>query len=398
MNVIGFICTSVVLILVNLQISKADTLNSNSTICGRIIRLRSESLDLKNEFSSLSFFNSTINYVPTQFFTKQNILEKLYLDFVNLLELKSRDFDGANNLTEFYARGNLLQCLDESVFQRARNLVKISVSSNQISHVAEHAFQGLNKLEFLDLSKNLIAEILFLPLIPNLKHLHLNFNELVALEDNLFKFNKNLEIVEFNYNKIKSITYNSFNDIKSSAKRLALLGNKCINKIFTEIHTLNATDFDLCLHELKFHDEFELKNCKNFEFEVKDFCLISVNEKLLKLLKQEKDCKENWEKQIKETSKIFQKSEDFAIDNHNSFEEINLNLIISQTEETKNALKNCYAQAEKHKEGIWGYLITFSVSFVISCGILVLLVIWQERRLRYRGSTLLVDFNDDLSD
>ena len=64
---------------------------------------------------------------------------------------------------------------------------------------------------------------------PKLVELHLHFNSLEVLEDGLFDFNPNLELIYLNRNKIVHIEPKIFNHL-SKLRFLELRSNPCINK------------------------------------------------------------------------------------------------------------------------------------------------------------------------
>lgn len=382
-----------------LHFVKADSNCGNGLyqICGAKVSSSNETLNFKDfsDKSELTFFESNITVLPTDFFKNVKNLTTIYLDFVGLTELKKENFDGAEKLTDFYARGNLVKCLNESVFQGAKNLVNISVSSNQIDHVDQNAFQGLEKLELLDVSKNLITEIAFVAKIGSLKYLYINFNQMKVLPDNVFAFNQKLEIVEINYNMIKSLTLKSFANA-TAVKRMGLIGNQCINKTIIDFHISDTISLESCLHKFNFNESIGIETCKNVEYTFNDTCLVSVNEKLLKLNAQNGTCPDdknssvidNLKKQLLDLNLKLNQTQEEANTNQTKLEKLNMELTKNLTKFTED-LKNCTsmnhsADASKSSGGAF---ITHFLSFIggVVCSV-ILIYGFMVRAAKKRGA------------
>lgn len=378
-----------------LSMVKAESCDGIYHVCGAKVNFPNETLNLKNvtdQTVEMSFVESTVTVLPTDFFKNVKNLNKILLDFVGLTELKKQDFDGADKLVGFYARGNLLKCVTDSVFQGAKNLQNISLSSNLIDHVDPNAFQGLEKLEYLDLSNNLVTEISFLKKIGSLKFLYLSFNGLRVLGDDAFQFNPKLEIIEINYNRINSLTLKTFLSV-TVAKSVGLIGNECINKTITDFHISEASHLESCLQKFKFDESLAIDTCKDVEYKFNDTCLAKVNEKLVNLIKTNGTCPENQNstelnKKIEDLTKQLNATLDAAKVNQTKLESLNKELQKNLTAITEQ-LSNCTAtnhSADAKSSGSGGF-ITHFMSFIGGC-VLSVIVIYglMVRAAKRRGA------------
>lgn len=388
-NKTGFICSSVLYIIFILlsssQTSFADSFDRNSIVCNVNVSYRNVSVARATDNSVLMLTASRINFIPSGFFQTHAELTTLYLDFVDLLELQKGDFSGAKNLKQYFGRGNSVKFLNESVFVGAENLVNISMSSNLIEFVDESAFHELSDLKLLDLSKNSIKNLKFLSRLSNLQFLFMNFNSLESLEDETFEKNQELKVIEFNFNRIKTITANSLNNVIKTVTKIGLLENECINADIAAHSNINITN---CLHKTEFSDKIEA--CRGREFNFDDVCLKTTKHKL----EIYQNCQDKF--QIVEIIKsnihiVTEKSENVSRLNTQLLDSIKL---------VRRNLKDCLRQHNGivFLESSWAHLLTFFASFAISSVLIVLFIVWKDRKMRYEGSNILVEFSDDCSE
>ncbi|CAG9811906.1 unnamed protein product [Chironomus riparius] len=181
--------------------------------------------------NSLTFFN------PNWFSGIEDTLEVLLLDynrilgfssfvfdrFVNLRELDisvnkgtvlyGQVFFGLSSLRRLYMNSIGLTTIDPAWFRPLTAIENIHLSYNQIRDIPDNSFDGLSTLQTLELSTNNLAFVkasIFGSAIANIRYLHLSYNRIVALDQELV-------------NNAESLMW------------LLLLGNDCLNRNYYNV-------------------------------------------------------------------------------------------------------------------------------------------------------------------
>ncbi|XP_070497788.1 chaoptin-like [Chironomus tepperi] len=179
----------------------------------------------------LTFFN------PSWFSGVEGTLEVLLIDYNNIVGFSSYVFDALVNLREldisvnpdtviysqaFYGLTNLrrlylnaleLTTVNPEWFSPLTAIENIHLAYNQIRDIPDNTFDGLSTLQTLDLSMNDLAFLrstIFGSSIANIRFLHLSYNRLVALDQQLL-------------NNAESLMW------------LLLLGNDCLSRNYYNV-------------------------------------------------------------------------------------------------------------------------------------------------------------------
>lgn len=121
--------------------------------------------------------------------------------------------------------GNALEKLHQTPFKNFSGLITMNLSRNGINDLPRNVFLGLN-VEELYLCYNVLHAIPFQVFAPmqRLRVLDLSHNFIVNILDHFFKFNKYIEILLLNDNRVAKLTSNALADL-SNLKRLDLSNN-----------------------------------------------------------------------------------------------------------------------------------------------------------------------------
>lgn len=379
----------VLIILSLIQFSRAESCRS-APKCGVEITSRAKlnQSELWQNETIVTFINSSISVIPNDFFKNDSNLTELYMDFVGLTELRTGDFDGADELKIFKARGNLLQSLKKNVFKGAINLENLSLSSNQIKIVDEKAFNEMKSLKFLDLSKNLIRSLSFLSPLENLVVLQMNFNRMEIIGEKFFEFNKKLENVSLSYNRIQIISKTSFNVTNSTVKFVELLENDCVDVTLSDTNISTDARFEMCFNKLKFSSSLEIKSCENRTFHFNDPCLNGVNSKLLQLSTNNKKCEKNLTSGENLQQKYTKLQEDFK--NCTAA----LNLTLHESLQEKLSETEAELAALQQKSQLWGYFLSFLLGVFFAGMVLGVFYVKVLRKRRSDESYSLLNYLD----
>jgi Leucine-rich repeat (LRR) protein len=150
-----------------------------------------------------------------------------------------------------------------SNFYYMKNLVTLTAKSNKIEDLPEDVFIDLENLESLDLTENYLKE---LPekLLENLGYLRtfsVSDNEIEFISGNLFAKNKNLQRIEFENNKLRTIMV-KFADLPM-VEMINLNFNPCV--------------FNVMLFE-KEHEKNKKKRLNEFDNKIRKKCTIKKKE------------------------------------------------------------------------------------------------------------------------
>jgi Leucine-rich repeat (LRR) protein len=157
-----------------------------------------------NSVSKLAFYQSTIQYIPTNLFSKFNNMQRFECEACYLKKIQRMDFKNAGKLKTLRLRTGSIGKLQNETFYYCHDLESLNLQANMISEIELKAFKGLRHLKELHLQNNIIRSVtpgMFDDLI-NLSYLNLFNNKIKKLDAGLFKYNKNLNTIYVHYNKI----------------------------------------------------------------------------------------------------------------------------------------------------------------------------------------------------
>jgi Leucine-rich repeat (LRR) protein len=183
------------------QIFAQKILNESETISYSGNHLRGKSDD---SVTMLAFYQSTINYIPTNLFSKFHNLQKFDCQVCHPKKIEKNDFKNAGNLRILRLRTGYIQILQNDTFYYCHELELIVLESFEISEIELKAFGGLRHLKELYLQHNRIKTLTpgtFDDLV-NLEILNLGDSRIEKLNKDLFKYNKNLKKIYVAYNRI----------------------------------------------------------------------------------------------------------------------------------------------------------------------------------------------------
>jgi Leucine-rich repeat (LRR) protein len=195
-------------------------------------------------------------------------IEKLILQNGQIRCIQENPFDTLNKLKELDLSNNLIESLNDKIFQPLENLTRMVLRINRISEIKENTFKNLKNLKELDLSKNKIKSIdpnAFIGL-NNLERLILSINSLKQLNKNIFKYFIKLEELDMSYNLLESLNDCQF-DGMINLKFLNLYQNVCLGslslKTFSGLSNLESLDMSYCsMENLPDNVFIDLKNLK----------------------------------------------------------------------------------------------------------------------------------------
>ncbi|KAG4077905.1 hypothetical protein HA402_013839 [Bradysia odoriphaga] len=156
--------------------------------------------------------NSKLKSLPRNLFRKNLLLDTVSFDD-NLIEtVDDSIFEMNSNLRVVSLKGNQLSHLSKSLFQNNQNLQFLDLSDNDIKTIEEHAFKTNFKLLSLKLESN---ELEFLPAhllqgMAFLKEFHLEKNQLQTIDERFFETNANIEEIYLQSNQLNRIPANFF--------------------------------------------------------------------------------------------------------------------------------------------------------------------------------------------
>lgn len=108
--------------------------------------------------SLLRIREHTVNYLPTgleKFFPH---LEELTITGVELKSLKQADLKPFTHLKELFVFSNLLETLDNNIFEFNTELVDVNFGTNKLKHIGADIFAPLKNLKRADFSGNVCVD------------------------------------------------------------------------------------------------------------------------------------------------------------------------------------------------------------------------------------------------
>lgn len=165
--------------------------------------------DVRYLNSNSSVNNTLLGKVTTELFTNScpNIIESLWLNNSNILDLGNNTFESASALKLLNASNNHIKDVASDTFKGAYLLSVIDLSKNEIEILASDAFKKLSKLMVLDLSANRLQTInmKLLQDCSSLTQLSLKQNALTNLE--LHFTSRVLQLIDISANNLIGLTF-----------------------------------------------------------------------------------------------------------------------------------------------------------------------------------------------
>ena len=161
-------------------------------ICGRTEQVQDDILYRLHDISDCALVTDT-NLASISW---------LYMQYEDIAELQSGDFQGLSNLRYLNLGNNELSELPADIFSGLSNLEQLELDYNELSELPADIFSGLSNLEKLDL----------------------DFNELSELPADIFSGLSNLEELELSQNDLEELPISIFDDL-DNLKKLHLLSN-----------------------------------------------------------------------------------------------------------------------------------------------------------------------------
>lgn len=190
------------------------------------------SITFTNQDNNITFLElslCTFDTIPMNLFVEHPKISGIKLSNNELKQLQMKNFKNANQLSVITLAHNDITVLKNSTFYYCPNLKELSFFRNDKLEIIEPAaFKGLRKLTSLAIyGSKLDSLINIFDVLPKLTSLYLSNNSLTTFNENLFKFNVNLEEINLSYNHIVQLPANLFDNIKN-LKTLNLAYNKLI--------------------------------------------------------------------------------------------------------------------------------------------------------------------------
>ncbi|KAL7011201.1 hypothetical protein ACKWTF_014153 [Chironomus riparius] len=155
-------------------------------------------------------------------------------------EIIIQNAENCPNATAFSVDGKVVPYFPSGIDKSFANLKALQIKKSGLKKISSRNLQNLTELEHLDLSCNKIE----------------------SLEENLFKFNKNLSVILLNSNKIQEVDPTAFDGL-TEITTLELIDNLCISE-----NGVNNDQFQIILSNLKTKCWSESLDIKKFILEV----------------------------------------------------------------------------------------------------------------------------------
>lgn len=153
----------------------------------------------------------------------------------------------------------------------------LTMWSSELIEIKTKDFNGMHKLESLNLGNNELTTLStdVFSTLTKLKFLNLNYNKIKELKNGMFDTNLNLGEIRLMGNKIKLIESGLFTDLKQ-LNNVDLRNNVCISKNYNGITEINQLKNDIeinCKYPVQSPMETKIKNLEKELLEVKNKCL-----------------------------------------------------------------------------------------------------------------------------
>jgi len=166
----------------------------------------------------LNLARNSLNEVPSEALLQLKNLNQLELSFNKIRHIEENTFAGMDKLEFLSLKNNQIEELGPRIFGGIPRVSSLSLDYNKIRTIHDEAFYGLSEqLQSLSLQSNRISRFPTLSLRPlhQLKTLHLNDNNVSALEAGDFEFGQHLQNLWLDNNRISDIATPTFEDLKS---------------------------------------------------------------------------------------------------------------------------------------------------------------------------------------
>lgn len=160
--------------------------------------------------------------------SKQKVKSEICVSFVTYTsEVDQHVFNKMTECAVIDLRRNGIKIIEKTYFVLLIHLDTLNLDENSIQSLPNNVFDDLKSLRKISMRKNLLE----------------------SLEADLFKFNDQLEFVDFSFNKISRISPQTFSDYPISL--VSLRGNLCIDSAYSEAEweNLKADIKTLCSHQ-----------------------------------------------------------------------------------------------------------------------------------------------------
>lgn len=227
---------------------------------GNISRLTRDFFSGLKNLKSLDFSSSRITLVDPNTFTDLKLLETLKLGSNEISEISPNTFNSLTKLTELYLNGNLLTKIDDSFtkqLQGMEDLYLVSLDNNKITNITATQFYSMGKLNLggnlikeirndtfgsnnskmteISLSRNQITTIGSTAFkgLTKLVTLKLDYNNMTHLKREFFESLSSIAVLDLSRNGVETVGRSTFKAFINRKVTINLLGNNCVNIIFT---------------------------------------------------------------------------------------------------------------------------------------------------------------------
>ncbi|XP_055299406.1 toll-like receptor 7 [Sitodiplosis mosellana] len=139
-------------------------------------------------------------------------------------------FMGANNLKSLDLSHNNINQVDSKVFSTPK-LSELNLSNNNLSIFEEHTFDNITELKHLNLSFNPIGDlkIEIFTYLTNLETLDLKNTGIASIQLGTFSHQQKLTLLDLSENKLQKLDFNHFLPVLPDLRSLNLDGNQLTN-------------------------------------------------------------------------------------------------------------------------------------------------------------------------
>lgn len=165
----------------------------------------------------------------------------------SLVEIKRQNFENIHQLESLILSFNLIESLNQDVFQDLTKLKRLRLSGNRLTQIHHSTLANNVNVEVITLDNNrllVIHEQQFMSLC-KLKEIHLHNNMIEDLRERTFVNNERLETITLYNNKLKTVGSQLLVGLKF-LKFFDFSSNECIRKLYKTLDELTDIFHDSC--------------------------------------------------------------------------------------------------------------------------------------------------------
>lgn len=229
-----------------------DSFVSLHTFTASDVELKSiDSKILRNakKLVNLNVSQNQLTAIPALLFFNAENLTRVDFSRNSIENVDRLAFMGANNLTSLNLSHNKINHLDSEIFSTSK-LLDLDLSNNNLTALEEHVFDNITELKHLRLSFNPIGNLKIetFTYLTNLETLDLKKTNISDIELGTFSHQHKLTALDLSQNNLKKLDFNHFLPVLPDLRTLNLDGNQLTdltgfgNDLFPKLEELDIRD------------------------------------------------------------------------------------------------------------------------------------------------------------